>query len=98
MIPSFLWLDFAPNLSALKEPKIALNLFFVALFASALCFIMWNQATKLIGVVRTNIYVYLTPVFTIIASIIILDESLSLLAFCGAMLVLFGVMIAEYKR
>ena len=33
MIPSFLWLDFAPNLSALKEPKIALNLFFVALFA-----------------------------------------------------------------
>lgn len=98
MIPNFLYLDFAPNLSALKEPKIALNLFFVALFASALCFIMWNQATKLIGVVRTNIYVYLTPVFTIIASIIILDESLSLLAFCGAMLVLFGVMIAEYKR
>lgn len=98
MIPNFLYLDFAPNLSALKEPKIALNLFFVALFASALCFIMWNQATKLIGVVRTNIYVYLTPVFTIIASIIILDESLSLLAFYGAMLVLFGVMIAEYKR
>ncbi len=98
MIPNFLYLDFAPNLSALKEPKIALNLFFVALFASALCFIMWNKATNLIGVVRTNIYVYLTPVFTIIASIIILDESLSLLAFCGAMLVLFGVMIAEYKR
>ena len=82
MIPSFLWLDFAPNLSALKEPKIALNLFFVALFASALCFIMWNKATNLIGVVRTNIYVYLTPVFTIIASIVVLDERLSLVA-CG---------------
>ena len=98
MIPSFLWLDFAPNLSALKEPKIALNLFFVALFASALCFIMWNKATNLIGVVRTNIYVYLTPVFTIIASIVVLDERLSLVACLGVGLVILGVIISEYKK
>lgn len=97
MIPSFLWLDFAPNLSALKEPKIALNLFFVALFASALCFIMWNKATNLIGVVRTNIYVYLTPVFTIIASIVVLDERLSLVACLGVGLVLLGVIVAESR-
>lgn len=98
MIPSFLWLDFAPNLSALKEPKIALNLFFVALFASALCFIMWNKATNLIGVVRTNIYVYLTPVFTIIASIVVLDERLSLVACLGVGLVLLGVIVVKSKR
>lgn len=97
MIPSFLWLDLAPNLSALKEPKIALNLFFVALFASALCFIMWNKATNLIGVVRTNIYVYLTPVFTIIASIVVLDERLSLVACLGVGLVLLGVIVAESR-
>ncbi len=97
MIPSFLRLDFAPNLSALKEPKIALNLFFVALFASALCFIMWNKATNLIGVVRTNIYVYLTPVFTIIASIVVLDERLSLVACLGVGLVLLGVIVAESR-
>ncbi len=97
MIPSFLWLDFAPNLSALKEPKIALNLFFVALFASALCFIMWNKATNLIGVVRTNIYVYLTPVFTIITSIVVLDERLSLVACLGVGLVLLGVIVAESR-
>ena len=97
MIPNFLYLDFAPNLSALKEPKIALNLFFVALFASALCFIMWNKATNLIGVVRTNIYVYLTPVFTIITSIVVLDERLSLVACLGVGLVLLGVIVAESR-
>ncbi|MGX2982793.1 DMT family transporter [Helicobacter sp. 23-1045] len=98
IVPSFLFFDFAPNLNALKEPKIALNLFFVALFASALCFIMWNKATQLIGVVRTNIYVYLTPVFTIIASILILDERLGAVAFAGVVLVLFGVFISELRQ
>ncbi|MGX3010339.1 DMT family transporter [Helicobacter sp. 23-1044] len=98
MIPSFLWLDFSPNFHALENPTIALNLFFVALFASALCFIMWNKATQLIGVVRTNIYVYLTPVFTIIASILILDERLGAVAFAGVVLVLFGVFISELRQ
>lgn len=97
MMPSFLWLDFAPNLNALKEPKIALNLFFVALFASMLCFVAWNKATNLIGIVKTNIYVYLTPVFTIIASIVILGERLGIISFIGVCLVLIGVLVAEYK-
>lgn len=98
MLPSFVWMDFSPNLNALKEPKIALNLFFVALFASMLCFVAWNRATNLIGIVKTNIYVYLTPVFTIIASIVILGERLGIIAFIGVLLVLFGVALSEYKR
>lgn len=97
MLPSFVWMDFSPNFSALKEPKIALNLFFVALFASMLCFVAWNRATNLIGIVKTNIYVYLTPVFTIIASIVILGERLGIIAFIGVALVLLGVLVAEYK-
>lgn len=64
----------------------------------ALCFIMWNKATNLIGVVRTNIYVYLTPVFTIIASIVVLDERLSLVACLGVGLVLLGVIVVKSKR
>ncbi|MGX2985118.1 EamA family transporter [Helicobacter sp. 23-1048] len=59
---------------------------------------MWNKATNLIGVVRTNIYVYLTPVLTIIASIVVLDERLSLVACLGVALVILGVVISEYKK
>lgn len=95
MIPNFLWLDFAPNLSALKSPTILLNLLFVAFFASAICFIAWNKATNLIGIVRTNIYVYLTPIWTIIASFVILGERLGFMAFVGVGLVLLGVMVAQ---
>lgn len=98
MTPTFLLFDFSPDFNAFKEPKVLFNFIFVALFASAICFIAWNKATNLIGVVRTNIFVYLTPVFTIFASMIFLGERLSFSAIVGIVLVMIGVMIGEYKK
>lgn len=97
MLPSFLFLDFSPNLMLLLEPKIAFNLFFLALFASGLCFLLWNHATLLIGAIKTNVYVYLTPLITIIVSFFVLGEKLSILALFGAFLTLLGVILAESK-
>lgn len=98
IIPTFLFLDFSLNFAVFREVKVALNFAFVALFASAICFIAWNKATNLIGVVRTNIFVYLTPVWTIFASMIFLDERLNLSAILGVVLVMCGVIIGEFKR
>ncbi|WP_299549701.1 DMT family transporter [uncultured Helicobacter sp.] len=98
MLPSFFFLEFSPNLKSLLDLKIALNLLFLSLFASGICFILWNRATLLIGAVKTNIYVYLTPIITIIASFFILEETLSTLALFGVFLTLFGVILAESKR
>ncbi|TLD84579.1 DMT family transporter [Helicobacter sp. MIT 11-5569] len=97
MLPSFLFLEFSPNLALLLEPKIALNLLFLSLFASGLCFLLWNRATLLIGAVKTNVYVYLTPLITIITSLFVLDEKLSYIALFGAFLTLCGVILAESK-
>ena len=97
MLPSFLFLDFAPNLILLLDPKIAFNLIFLALFASGLCFLLWNHATLLIGAIKTNVYVYLTPLITIIVSFFVLGEKLSILALFGAFLTLLGVILAESK-
>ena len=97
MMPAFLFLDFSPNLNALLKPKILFNLLFVALFASGICFILFNKATLLIGAIKTNIYVYLTPIITIIASLIVLDENLSLTAFIGSTITLLGVVISERR-
>lgn len=95
-LPTFLFLDFNLNLAAF-DLKISLNLFFVALFASCLCFIMWNKATNIIGAIKTNIYVYLTPVITIAVSFIILDEVLNVLALCGVLLTIIGVIISQKR-
>ncbi|STQ86753.1 DMT family transporter [Helicobacter muridarum] len=98
MLPSFLFLSFDINVENLMRPDVIANLLFVAVFASGICFIMWNKATKLIGAIRTNIYVYLTPLITIAVSMIVLDERLSILGYLGAFLTLCGVVISEYKR
>lgn len=97
ILPSFLFLDFSVNLANLLDLKIALNLIFLSLFASGICFILWNYATLLIGAVKTNIYVYLTPIITIVASFFMLEEKLSTLALLGAFLTLLGVILAESK-
>lgn len=97
MLPSFFFLDFSPNLANLLDLKVTLNLLFLSLFAGGLCFLLWNRATLLIGAVKTNIYVYLTPIITIITSFFVLEERLSMLALVGAFLTLLGVILAESK-
>lgn len=97
ILPSFLCLDFSVNLAYVLDVKIALHLLFLSLFASGICFILWNYATLLIGAVKTNVYVYLTPMITIIASFFVLEEKLSTLALLGTFLTLLGVLLAESK-
>ncbi|WP_300790067.1 EamA family transporter [Helicobacter sp. UBA3407] len=46
---------------------------------------------------KTNVYVYLTPLITIIVSFFVLGEKLSILALFGAFLTLLGVILAESK-
>ena len=42
--------------------------------ACAFCYILWNQAVDTSGPIRTNLYIYLNPVITLIASTQILKE------------------------
>lgn len=97
MIPSFFFFDFNPNWAALKNPIVLFNMLFVAIFASGICFIIWNKATDLIGVLKTNVYVYLTPIITIIISIIVLKEKMTFIAIIGITLTLIGVIVSELR-
>ena len=97
MIPSFFFFDFNPNWAALKNPIVLFNMLFVAIFASGICFIIWNKATDLIGVLKTNVYVYLTPIITIIISIIVLKERITFIAIIGITLTLIGVIVSELR-
>jgi len=75
--------------------KIVLNMLFLSIFASVLCFIMWNKAISIIGSVKTTNYIYFVPLITIISSVIILKEKASPLMLIGGFLILTGVFINE---
>lgn len=97
MIPLFYFLDFNPNLYYLTNIEILLNMLFVSAFASGFCFIMWNRATFIIGAIKTNIYVYFTPIITILVSLLVLDEKMSLVASIGTVLTMLGILISQKK-
>ena len=72
-----------------------LNLLFLGLGASALCFVTWNSAVRLLGAVRTSVYIFLTPVITIVASVLILHEPFAWMTGIGTVLTLAGLVLSE---
>lgn len=71
------------------------SLMYLGLVASSLAFIMWNDAIKCLGPVRTNLYIYLVPVITTVFAYVILDEKLTLLTVFGAGAILAGLYLSE---
>ena len=96
MIPALLIFGFSPDLTLLTHPKYIGNLLFLGLGASAVCFVTWNHALKLIGVIKSSVYIYLAPVVTVIASFIILHENITVMSAAGTLLTLAGLVISEF--
>ena len=59
---------FPSGLSVWTQPVHLANLLFLGLCASATCFVTWNRAVFLLGPVKTSVYIYATPVITIVSS------------------------------
>ena len=95
MIPAMFLFDVQWQLSALAQPVYLLNLVFLGLGASALCFVTWNTAVKLLGPVRTSVYIYMTPVITVVTSALILHEPVTPLAAGGMALTLAGLVLSQ---
>ena len=72
MIPALFFFDFNINLSYFINPTVLLNIGYLGFGASALCFVTWNFSVKVLGAVKTSVYIYLVPVITVITSVIVL--------------------------
>ncbi len=70
-------------------------LLFLGLVASALCFVTWNTACEFLGTNKTTLYIYLIPVVTVIASMIVLDEKITLPGSIGCLLTITGLIVSE---
>ena len=97
ILPVFLFQPWQADLSLLMEPSVLLNLLFLGVLASLVCFAVWNVVLKNLGTVRASNYIYLNPLVTMIASFLILDEKITLVALGGAACIVCGVYWAEKK-
>ncbi|MGI6004067.1 MAG: DMT family transporter [Christensenellales bacterium] len=97
MIPALFVFEFRPSLDLIIQPVNLLNLLFLGLGASALCFVTWSFALKILGAVKTSVYIYMVPVVTVITSAIVLREQITGVAALGTALTLAGLFISENK-
>lgn len=97
MIPALFLFDFQADLSRFTNITYLFNILYLGLGASALCFVTWNFAVKELGAVKTSVYIYMVPVITVVTSVLILHEQLTLLAGIGTVLTLIGLFLSEYK-
>ena len=98
MALSLPFLGFDVSINEILIPLNLLNLLFLGVIACAGCFVIWNYSCSILGSVRTNQYVYLNPIATIIFSAIILHERITPFIVLGTILTLSGLIISEYKK
>ena len=83
------------NFSRYTDPSYLGNLLFLGSIASAACFASWNYAVKIIGAVKTCIYIYAGPVITVLFAFVFLKEQLNLSGFTGCALTTLGLIISS---
>ncbi len=98
MIPVVALMDFHIEISQFAEMKNVLNLLFLGFGASALCFVTWNFAVKVLGSVKTSVYIYMVPVITAVTSALILHETLTWKMIAGIVLTLAGLFLSENRK
>ena len=96
--PTLFWTDFTWGFERFSNMIYLYNLIYLGVGASALCFVTWNFAVKVLGAVKTSVYIYLVPVITVVTSSIILNEKLTVLSVIGTILTMSGLFLSEYKK
>lgn len=97
ILPVFCIDPLQPNMAELLYPTVLLNLLFLGVLASLICYILWNVALKQLGTVKASNYIYLNPLVTLVASAVSLHEQITPVALVGAACILCGVYLAEKK-
>lgn len=96
MIPALFFLDFQMGLERFADAMYLLNILYLGLGASALCFVTWNFAVKVLGAVKTSVYIYMVPVVTVITSAVALKEPMTGILAVGTALAVAGLFLSEY--
>jgi len=98
MIPAIFIFNFKLDLNRFTSLPNLINILYLGFGASALCFVTWNWSVKVLGAMKTSVYIYVVPVIAVVSSAILLHEHITAVAIVGIILTLAGLFISEGKR
>lgn len=98
ILPWVIWVQpFHFDATMFAQPAVWGNLLYLAVVASMGCFLVWNWVLPRLGVVRATNVVYTQCFFTLIISHIVLDERITLMAICGTLILIGGMLLITKK-
>lgn len=97
MIPVFVAAGPRLGIERFEDPVNVANFLYLGIGACAVCFVTWNYAVEILGAIKTSAYIYAIPVVTIVMSIIILGEKITVMSVAGTVLTLAGLVISEKR-
>ena len=99
ILPWVIWVQpFHFDATMFAQPAVWGNLLYLAVVASMGCFLVWNWVLPRLGVVRATNVVYTQCFFTLIISHIVLDERITLMAICGTLILIGGMLLITKKQ
>lgn len=83
---------------ALFTTENVICILFLGLLGSGVCYVLWRIASRNLGIVTTNNYIYLIPFVTMLVSHFVLkSEKITFMAAVGSVLVILGVIICNTR-
>lgn len=79
----------------LLEPVVIANLLFLAVGATALSFMLWHKAVRVLGTQGASPWLYASPLVTVTVGLAFFNEEMSFVGLMGAAMILCGVYIAQ---
>ena len=98
ILPVFLITPWQFPLNKLAEPVVWMNLVFLGVIAALICFVLWSIVIRELGALSSANYIYLSPVSTMIASAIFLQEPVTWISVVGSIMILTGLFLTGVQK
>lgn len=85
-------------LSVILRSEVLLNLLFLSLACSLGCYLLWALSVIRIGALKASNYLYFQPVVTLVFSMLILGEKITLVGGSGCLMILLGVWLSDFLQ
>ena len=97
-LPIFLIFSAEETLKITPPAEAVYSLLMLGIFASSAAFIFYTYGIQKIGIIKTNFYTNLIPVFSFLFAYIFLGEPASVLKFVGLIIVITGIVFSEIRK
>lgn len=97
MIPALVFFNIKIDITQFMNIRNILNLIFLGICASAICFVTWSIAVGRLGAVKTGVYIYLVPIITAVTAFLFLKEPITPVTAIGTFLILSGLLLSQIR-